>query len=78
MDIGMPEMDGLEATRQIRKQPWGEDMLIVALSGWGQDEDKRKSKAAGFDHHLVKPTQLAELQQVLAQLDQRTDTLSPA
>lgn len=78
MDIGMPEMDGLEATRQIRKQPWGEDILIVALSGWGQDEDKRKSKEAGFDHHLVKPTQLAELQQVLSQLDQRADALCPA
>lgn len=69
MDLGMPDMDGFAATQQIREQPWGRDMLIVALSGWGQDEDKRKTREAGFDHHLVKPTELSALKEVLARLD---------
>lgn len=55
MDIGMPGMDGYEAVRQIRLQPNGEDILIIALTGWGQDSAKRMAAEAGFDHHLVKP-----------------------
>ncbi len=48
-------LDGYEAARRIREQPWGKDMLLVALTGWGQDDDRRRSQDAGFDHHLVKP-----------------------
>lgn len=55
MDIGMPGMDGYEAVRQIRLQPNGKDILIIALTGWGQDSAKRLATEAGFDHHLVKP-----------------------
>ena len=55
LDIGMPELDGHETARRIREQPWGKDMVLVALTGWGQIEDRRRSKEAGFDHHLVKP-----------------------
>jgi CheY-like chemotaxis protein len=55
MDIGMPGMDGYEAVRQIRLQPDGGDILIIALTGWGQDSAKREAADAGFDHHLVKP-----------------------
>jgi CheY-like chemotaxis protein len=55
LDIGMPNLDGLEVCRRIRAQPWGRDMLMIALTGWGQEEDRRKSKDVGFDHHLVKP-----------------------
>jgi PAS domain S-box-containing protein len=66
MDIGMPRMNGYEAARHIRKQPWGRKMLLIALTGWGQDEDKRRTQEAGFDHHLVKPAEPAELQQLLA------------
>lgn len=55
MDLGMPIMDGFAACRQMRRTPWGAKALIVALSGWGQDQDRAKSKEAGFDHHLVKP-----------------------
>ncbi|MBP7513316.1 MAG: response regulator [Flavobacteriales bacterium] len=55
MDLGMPVMDGYSACRLMRGTPWGERALIIALSGWGQDEDRHKSTAAGFDHHLVKP-----------------------
>ena len=65
MDIGMPRMNGYEAARYIRRQPWGRDMLLVALTGWGQDEDKRRTREAGFDYHLVKPAEPSELQQLL-------------
>ncbi len=69
LDIGMPELDGHEACRLIRAQPGGDTMLFVALSGWGQDEDKRRARDAGFLHHLVKPVDpdaLTALLQALA------------
>jgi CheY-like chemotaxis protein len=65
LDLGMPEMDGLEAARQIRKHPWGAGVVLVALTGWGQEEDKRKTREAGFDHHFVKPADPVELVQLL-------------
>jgi PAS domain S-box-containing protein len=55
LDLGMPHMDGLEACRALRREPWGRDLAIVALTGWGQAEDRRRSEEAGFDAHLVKP-----------------------
>ena len=61
MDIGMPGMDGFETCRRMRATTWGEAARIIALSGWGQVEDKRKSKAAGFDAHLVKPVERSTL-----------------
>ncbi|HBJ39078.1 MAG TPA: hypothetical protein DDZ51_30900 [Planctomycetaceae bacterium] len=66
MDIGMPRMDGHAAARMIRNQPWGRNVLLVALTGWGQDEDKRRTKEAGFDHHLVKPAEPSEIARLLA------------
>lgn len=66
MDLGMPVMDGFAACRLMRKTPWGAKALIVALSGWGQDEDRAKSTEAGFDHHLVKPIGSAALVEVIA------------
>ena len=66
MDLGMPYLDGLKATRQIRAQPWGKSVLIVALTGWGQHEDRRRSHEAGMDMHLVKPIDLPEIAAVLA------------
>ena len=68
LDIGLPKMNGYEAARKIRAQPWGKGMVLVALTGWGQDEDRRKSKEAGFDGHLVKPVDLAALTKLLAEL----------
>mgnify|MGYP001952563428 CR=1 FL=1 len=53
MDLGMPKMNGLDAARHIRKQPWGKNTLLVALTGWGQDDDRRKTKDAGFDHRVA-------------------------
>jgi PAS domain S-box-containing protein len=67
LDIGMPKMNGYEAARHIRQQAWGKDMFLVALTGWGQDEDRRRSLEAGFDHHLTKPVEPAALQKLLAE-----------
>lgn len=55
LDIGMPGMSGYEAARRIRLEAWGRRAVLIAVSGWGQDEDKRKAQAVGFDHHLTKP-----------------------
>ena len=65
LDIGMPEMDGYEVARQMRVLPDHAGMLLIALTGWGQDEDMRQSRAAGFDHHLVKPPNMTTLRQLL-------------
>jgi PAS domain S-box-containing protein len=67
MDIGMPRMNGYEAARYIRQQPWGKEITLVALTGWGQDEDRSRTKEAGFDYHLVKPADPAELRRLLTQ-----------
>jgi PAS domain S-box-containing protein len=69
LDIGLPKLNGYEVARRIRVQPWGAAMTLVALTGWGQDEDRRKSKAAGFDGHMVKPVEYAALMKLLAELD---------
>jgi CheY-like chemotaxis protein len=61
MDVGMPRLNGLDATRRIREQPWGKDITVVALTGWGQEGDRARSRAAGCDGHLVKPVHLADL-----------------
>jgi len=66
LDIGMPGMDGYEACRRIRKEPWGANAVIIALTGWGQDKDVACSQEAGFDHHLVKPISASVLSAVLA------------
>ena len=55
LDIGLPHLDGYEVCRLIRQETWGPDAFIVALTGWGQDEDRRQTREAGFDAHLVKP-----------------------
>ena len=55
LDIGLPKLDGHEVCRHVRQQPWGKDIVMIALTGWGQEDDRRRSKAAGFNGHLVKP-----------------------
>ncbi len=72
LDIGMPKLNGYDACRRIREQPWGENVGIVALTGWGQDEDKRRSQEAGFNGHLVKPVEPAALEKLLAELKSET------
>jgi two-component system, chemotaxis family, CheB/CheR fusion protein len=68
LDIGLPKMNGYEACRKIREQAQGRGIVMIALTGWGQDEDRRKSREAGFDGHLVKPVVHAELMKLLAEL----------
>jgi len=68
LDIGMPTLDGHETARLIRRQPWGKNMVLVALTGWGQHEDRRRSKDAGFNHHLVKPADPVVVEKLLASI----------
>jgi signal transduction histidine kinase/CheY-like chemotaxis protein len=70
LDIGLPTMDGYEVARHIRRREWGKDMLLTALTGWGQDEDRRLSRVAGIDHHLTKPVDPAALMKLLSSRSQ--------
>lgn len=65
LDLGMPKLNGYDVCRRIREQDWGCDMMIIALTGWGQAEDRQRTKEAGFDHHLVKPVDVAKLNELL-------------
>ncbi len=68
MDVGMPRLNGLDATRRIREQDWGKAITIIALTGWGQDQDKARSQEAGCDAHLVKPVNPDDLEKLLNEL----------
>lgn len=68
LDIGLPKLDGHEVCRRIREQPWGKDIVMIALTGWGQDDDRRKSADAGFNGHLVKPVDYDNLLNLLSKL----------
>jgi PAS domain S-box-containing protein len=70
LDIGMPRLNGYDAARRIREQPWGREMVLVAQTGWGQEEDKRRSREAGFNFHMVKPLDPAALEKLLGELQQ--------
>ena len=74
LDIGLPKVNGLDACRRIREQPWGKGMVLIALTGWGQVEDRRKSQNAGFDAHLVKPVNYTELMNLLTSVQERQPT----
>ncbi len=65
LDLGLPRMNGHEVCRLLRLQPWAKTMTIVAVTGWGQDEDRRRTRDAGFDFHLVKPLDHAELMEII-------------
>ena len=73
LDIGMPVMDGYELARRLKKTPQAEKTVLVAMTGWGQEEDVRKGKEAGFDHHLVKPSEPAVLEKLLAEVAARRE-----
>jgi CheY-like chemotaxis protein len=66
LDLGMPRPDGFEVCRRLRKQPWGAHALVIAVTGWGQTSDRRRTREAGFDDHLVKPLEPTALDAVLA------------
>jgi len=69
LDIGLPKLNGYEACRRIRNEPWGQRIVLIAVTGWGQDEDRRRSHEAGFDRHLVKPVDPQALMTILAGID---------
>jgi len=68
LDIGMPKLNGYEVSRRIREHAWGQSMVLFAMTGWGQEEDRRRSMEAGFDTHLIKPARPAELAELLAEV----------
>jgi PAS domain S-box-containing protein len=68
LDIGLPILNGHDVCRRVREQSWGKDIVVIALTGWGQEEDRRKSEEAGFNGHLVKPVNYDELLQLLSSL----------
>ena len=67
LDLGLPRMNGFEACRQIRTQPWGKNALLIAITGWGQSVDRQKSQEAGFDYHIVKPVDQQTLMSLLGE-----------
>ena len=77
LDIGMPRLNGYEVARQIRTQPWGGEVLLVALTGWGGADHRRQTAQAGFDHHLTKPVDPAALTRLLATWSTHTDAVAP-
>jgi CheY-like chemotaxis protein len=66
LDIGLPGMNGYDVCRSIRQQPWGKSIHIVALTGWGQEQDRHTAREAGFDAHLVKPVDPTVLREAIA------------
>jgi CheY-like chemotaxis protein len=73
LDIGLPKLNGYEVCRRIRAQPWGKDLMLIAVSGWGQEEDLHKSRDAGFNHHIVKPVDHDILMKLIAALPASTN-----
>ncbi|HKO89405.1 MAG TPA: response regulator [Burkholderiales bacterium] len=71
LDIGLPIMNGYDAARAIREQPWGRDINLIALTGWGQEDDQLRAREAGFDRHFVKPVAFESLTDVLAKMPAR-------
>src|SRR5262249_41869543 len=65
LDLGMPKLNGYDTARRLRQQPWAQGLMLIALTGWGQEDDKRRSQEAGFDHHLVKPVDPEDLERLL-------------
>ena len=76
LDLGMPKMNGYDACRRIRDHEWGAQMTLIAVTGWGQEEDRRKSTDAGFDGHLVKPVDPEALDELSTQLQSSVRALT--
>jgi len=78
IDIGLPMMDGYALAGRIRALPNGRSMRLIALTGYGQDEDRRRALSAGFDQHLVKPVDIDRLQEILAQASKQKNAAAPS
>jgi CheY-like chemotaxis protein len=68
LDIGMPMLHGYDTARRFRQEEWGREIVLIALTGWGREEDRRRAEEAGFDGHLTKPVQVSALRQMLERL----------
>jgi CheY-like chemotaxis protein len=68
LDIGMPGMNGHEVARRMRHEAWGRHIALIAVTGWGQEDDKQQARAAGFDDHLTKPVDPGEVERLLSRL----------
>jgi CheY-like chemotaxis protein len=68
LDIGLPKLNGYEVAQRIRKQAWGQSMFLIAVTGWGQDEDRQRSSEVGLNVHMVKPVEPSALEKLLADL----------
>jgi len=75
LDIGLPTLNGYEAARKIREQPWSKQAVMIAVTGWGEDVDRQRSREAGFDHHLVKPLDFDALTALLANVEEPEATI---
>ena len=69
LDIGLPKLNGYEVAQRIRERPWGASMFLIAVTGWGQDEDRQRSSEVGLNVHMVKPVEPSELEKLLASID---------
>ena len=77
LDVGMPGRSGHDVAEALRATPAGRDVLLVAITGWGQPDDRERTRAAGFDHHLVKPPELAAIEAICRTIDRRHATMAP-
>ena len=68
LDIGLPKLNGYEVAQRIRESAWGASMYLIAVTGWGQDEDRQRSSEVGLNQHMVKPVEPAALEKLLAEL----------
>lgn len=68
LDIGMPRLNGYEVAQRLRAEAWGKNIVIIAMSGWGQEKDQQRSRASGFDRHLIKPVNPEDLAKLIAEL----------
>jgi CheY-like chemotaxis protein len=74
LDIGMPKLDGNEVCKRLRTYDWGRELVLIAQTGWGQVEDRRRTAAAGFDYHMVKPIDHEALSKLLAEICEKRAT----
>jgi CheY-like chemotaxis protein len=73
LEIGLPEIDGIEVAKRMRQQPTLDNIVLVAMTGYGRATDRKRSKEAGFDHHLVKPADFRKVQQILANVSEKSN-----
>ena len=71
IDLGMPDLSGYEVAKELRRESWGADICLIALTGWGRDGDRHQSKDAGFDRHMTKPVEPGELEELLLNANRR-------